>query len=158
MKILLLLTPALLFSLEPSIASEELPKKSFTYLNLGVTTTASDRFSLIMPDLSLGVRTLSSHHVFDRVVGVVAHPEVQMLYVQGSYLFFPTPSEGFYFGAGITCGLYHMKDSCPLPPTFIYANLPITLGYQFPSKKSFQFIQIQVTPLGTGTISYGIGF
>jgi len=166
-----------------SISPEELPRKSFTYLNPGVTTcvpmmfqtkvynkvpglpssgtrtvTAKDRLSLILPDLSLGIRNLSTHHVFDRVIGIAVQSEIQLLYIQGSYLFFPTPSQKFYFGAGVTCGLYHLEDSYLLPPTFIYVNLPITVGYQFPSKKSFQFIQIQATPFGTGTLSYGVGF
>lgn len=193
MKILLFLMPILLFSEELSVIdtpalnhkystpSEDLPKKSFTYLNPGITTSAvsmlqseynrthkgffsfrgKNRLPLVVSDLSFGARTLSTKHVFDRVVGIVFHPSWQLLYVQGSYLFFPTASEKFYFGAGATLGLYHTKNllvSLTMPPTFIYLNVPITLGYQFLLNKRFQFIQIQCTLLRTGTISYGMGF
>lgn len=164
--------------------SYEPPNKSFIYINPGFTTiiplmiesktttyygvpglpgkhsktqraTAKDKLSLLFLDLSLGMRNLSSRHVFDRSIGIVAHSEVQMLYVQGSYLFFPTRSRGLYFGAGITCGLFHETIFTDFLP---WLNLPLTLGYQFPLKTSYHFIQLQVTPLKSGTVSYGFGF
>lgn len=164
--------------------TENFQKPSFNYVNPGVTTwvpilfetkvhsrtpglpggktrnsTINDKLEFVIPDVSFGTRSLFTHHVFDRSIGIAAQPAVQVLYVQGSYLFFPTPSEKFYFGAGLTLGIYHISDrSFYIPSPFIYANLPITLGYQFPSDKNFQFIQLQVTPFGTGTLSYGYGF
>jgi hypothetical protein len=168
----------------PSIALDgAVSKNTFTYLNPGVTTwvpgmfetqvggktpglpsmghrpvSASDRLSLLVPDVSIGKRSLATRHVFDRSIGMAAHPEIQSLYVQGSYLFFPTPSKYFYFGAGLTCGLYHVKDSGFFPSIAVYANVPLTVGYQFPLDKKFQFAQLQVTPFGTATASYGFGF
>ena len=111
-----------------------------------------------MPDLSFGARSLSTHHVFDRVIGLAVQAYMQLYYLQGSYLYFPTPSKKFYVGAGLTCGVYHIKRSFPLPSTFLYLNLPITLGYQIPTDKSYQFFQLQATPFGTTTVSYGFGF
>jgi hypothetical protein len=112
----------------------------------------------IIPDFALGMRTLSSHHVFDRALGFAFDSDVQLLYLQFSYLFFPHPSEKFYFGAGVTCGISHLEDPTPIGPFIPFVNIPVTLGYQFPSDKHVQFVQVQVTPFGTGTISYGFGF
>ncbi len=187
MKILFFLIPAFLFSVEPTSINppdfnhthfpsteEVVPRNSFFYANPGVTTmvpalfgrkhpgkvsrstrvTARDRISFLMPDVSFGKRSLSTQHVFDRNIGLLAHSEIQMLYVQGSYLFFPVPSEKLYLGIGLTGGIAFVGR------TFFpyYLNVPVTVGYQFPMKGTFHFIQLQGTPLMTATVSYGVGF
>lgn len=172
MKKLFLLS--LLFCCKSAFGEEE----TLTYFNSGVSTwipawipgrtISGERYGgggsipphiITGPDLSWGKRGLSSHHVFDRSVGAAGTLLVQLLYVQGSYLYFPTPSKGIYGGIGLTVGFFPVL---PAP----YVNIPITLGYQFPrkggptdtGKERFGFIQLQVTPAFSGTISAGIGF
>lgn len=158
--ILLLITVSLFAHEEAEL--DLTPKKSFTYLNTGLGGPIP---SVFLPDISWGWRKLHSHHVFDVNFGIVIAP---LFYGQVSYLYYPTPSKGFYFGAGLAAGVFLVGGEAlrsgplirmDLPFAFPYVNLPLTLGYQISkTNKRIQFIQFQATPLGTATVSYGFGF
>ena len=126
----------------------------FNYLSFGGTVTSSpfpggSKQLFPQADLFFGHRRcFASGHAFDGGAGVamLAYP---IPYGQFSYLFYPKPAEGLYFGVGVTINW--------LPGTAIFApNIPVTIGYQFPKTK--QFIQVQATPYPSATLHYGFGF
>lgn len=134
------------------VPAEEPIKKSFKYMSMGVTA-APYFMELSAADISVGQRTLGKHIAVDGCVGTALQPYYQLLYGQVSLLVFPTPSEGVYFGAGVTGGVNHIgRDFGP------WFNLPVTLGYQFGKENRVHFFQIQGTPLMTFTSSFGFSF
>lgn len=155
----------------PEMGIPEIPanlpsdKRFFTYFGIGGSGLAIP----FLPEASIGCRKLHSHHVWDVSGGGspfgLLYDQVAYLYGQVSYLYFPVPSSGFYLGAGLTVGV--TKNLNLLDPFFgsrryhsamPYVNLPISVGHQFANNNNYRFIQFQITPLLTTTISYGIGF
>ncbi|MES2272789.1 MAG: hypothetical protein V4487_01165 [Chlamydiota bacterium] len=133
------------------------PEKSFTYLGMGATGL----FLPLVPDIAVGYRDVNKTHVWDRSIGFCALPSFITGYIQNSYLYFPVKSSGFYLGAGLTVGFtttgvnHALSGSQRMAP---YINLPLTVGHQFEDAKKYRFIQFQITPLMTTSISYGMGF
>lgn len=132
--------------------------KHFKYFGIGGCGFAIP----FMPEAMIGMRKVNSHHAWDINLGgaslLTSHP-IWVFYGQTSYLYFPQKSSGFYLGAGITAGVCKTEGifsgSRKMGP---YVNLPITTGHQYANGKNYRFIQFQITPLLTTSISYGFGF
>jgi len=156
---------------EPQIPNIEISeKRSFGYAGVG----ASGFILPLMPDTYIGRRTLDSHHVWDLCAGLNSAPLPILAYGQTSYLYYLTPSKGPYIGVGLTVGVFNnrvFRNLIPIPDgsssnlfsggrVAPYINLPITVGYQFEKdrKGNHNFIQFQVTPLATTSVSYAWGF
>lgn len=146
------LVPLLVFASEqtrrPAVPPCE--SKSFNYVGLGVNTLIHLPIGV---DVQLGRRTIfSGHHAWDRQIGLSFVPLGLLPYVQTSYLYYFTPHQGWYAGVGLTGGYVtggYISDHS------LYVNLPVTVGYH---KENDDFVQLQVTPLGTLTLTYGIHF
>lgn len=114
------------------------------------------------PDLFLGRRHFfKQKQAVDFGMGSAAiffgrYDPPRLFYGQVSYLYYPACAPGLYFGPGITFGVMRGHFICGREGVLPLANLPITLGYQFQQTK--HFLQLQATPLGTLTVSYGCGF
>ena len=123
--------------------------------------TLKDRLDYVFPELSLGVRTkFSNRHGFDGNIGASYGGIVSYTYVQGSYLFFPfKETNHLYVGAGVTLGISSIKDGYDFSGVYFpFANIPLSLGYQYSLNQSKQFFQVQATPFKTFGVTYGIGF
>lgn len=152
----------------PAVEIPEIPitlsadKPFFTYFGIGGSGLAIP----ILPEASIGCRKLNSHHVWDVSGGGspfgLLYGQVSYLYGQVSYLYFPQPSSGFYLGAGFTAGVTKNLSNpffFGTTKSFVpFVNLPISVGHQFANNKKYRFIQFQITPILTTTITYGIGF
>jgi hypothetical protein len=177
MKIILLLAASLLAAETIELPIEQPPESiekplplpepktlDFTYLSIGaaaVVTADPRSIYTATPDLFFGTRHfIRPRHAIDYGIGADIHLFLQLAYVQASYLYYLTPSRHPYIGIGLTLGAFHIPAAGWLLPSFgPWANIPLTLGYQFStSNNHHRFIQFQVTPLRTATISYGFGF
>src|SRR5580658_6057215 len=88
-------------SLEPIgkiTSKQEERKKFFNYFGIGGCGLGLP----LIPEATIGCRKLNAHHVWD--VNGGGSP-FGFLYGQVSYLYFPQPSSGLYFGVGITGGI-----------------------------------------------------
>ncbi len=147
------------------LLAQELPEPScdFNYLSVGTLIIPDNpRFLLeVIPDLYIGHRQfLSPHRALDYGIGADIHYYLQTLYGQFSYLHYFHPHQGAYLGIGVTLGAFHTGKSNQLEPSLFHltgplANIPITIGYQFQQNR---FLQLQLTPFLTSTLSYGFGF
>lgn len=150
-------------------------KINFSYFSMGVTGNIWEEWNSLSPDPFLGWRHFFySGCALDVGVGMCSvipglfgnNPEFDrvmfygqascLLYLQHLHKFRETSAllGGLYTGAGFTCGFMigGAYDRW-------WVNIPVTFGYQFTSGKgSSRFIQLQVTPLFSGTLSYGFGF
>ncbi|MBS0625395.1 MAG: hypothetical protein JSS32_05035 [Verrucomicrobia bacterium] len=144
---------------KPEIDPELIETKetsAFTYVGVG----GSGFVFPIIPDVSFGFRTVGSNHVWDINSGANALPfDFYLIYLQTSYLYFLQPVKSPYFGIGATVGLSKTDRLFLLNNKGIHYNIPITVGYQFDNKEDkYRFIQFQVTPLVTTTVTFGLGF
>jgi|GEM_PF-6743210 len=134
----------------------------FPYISIGVTGNMwGELKDSISPDPFLGMRSfITPSCAIDfggGFCGTDRYWDGTLYYFQTSFLIYPEhliglnrPIGGAYLGLGYTVGVV---DSV------IWQNVPATFGYQFRAKNGApQFIQMQVTPLFSGTVSYGFGF
>lgn len=177
MKMAFLLIPALLTSqptIPPKISKEMiLPKTNDDFYFVGGGPYAgikllSDKQKwspLAGTEVLVGKRKFSRSHAIDYIVGGVFYElstPVPIPYLQCSYLHFPSPPSGIYFGIGLTGTVNPLvlmvSPNLPLWAYMLPFNVPLTLGYQ--RKDSKQFTQLQVGPFMTYnvSISHGIGF
>lgn len=115
------------------------------------------------PEVSIGIRKLNSHHVYDvnlsSFILLMNTDRIKFptgIVGQLNYLFYPQVSEGRYFGIGVTGGFSQFSHS--IFHQSFYFNIPITIGYQFKEPQKHTFIQVQMTPLVTTTVTYGVEF
>jgi|GEM_PF-6145479 len=140
-------------------------RDKFRYVDLGL-------YFPYGPTAALGFRKLNSHHVWDFKVGTAMF---LTYYGECSYLYFPKQNEGVYFGAGVLGGVSAFSGLVPFGGTSkgvepLYFDLPLTLGYQFSTKKEkMQFVEFKVGVadstfishdkwIPTARVSYGIEF
>jgi hypothetical protein len=74
---------------------------------------------------------------------------------------FPFKQNGFYVGPTLSLGVLRIPDSLGIKreAKLAYADLPLSLGYQFKDQKSEpSFLQLQVSFSGATSLSYGTGF
>lgn len=141
-------------------------KEGFYYISIGGHTYAPILlyYPIALPEIALGWRGSGSSRIIDVNFGGSIEG---LLYGQSSYLFYPMSSDkGIYCGAGIT--ILHTLGDTDVALYMPFSsrhdewgwNVPFTLGYQTESESgdSHQFVQFQITPLYTVTLSYGSGF
>jgi hypothetical protein len=128
------------------------------YVSLGLTGPG---YMLVCPDIALGHRRIAMHHALDLNVGVLALPSRPwgqgLLYAQASYLYYFRPYREWYLGCGLAAGVHNVQifESNRKGSTHPWINMPLTCGYHFHND---HFVQLQVTPWLTATLSYGIPF
>jgi len=135
----------------------------FRYFSTGITANTQDEIRSVAPDLFVGVRhSIAPGFAIDAGGGSCFTNNRDfasvICYGQASFLVYPDYfigsdpfNGGTYLGVGFTAGIITSGGT--------WFNVPATLGYQFISDKGNpQFMQIQLTPLYSGTVSYGFGF
>ena len=153
MKRLILFTAISLSALEPI---------DYNYGMVGLNTVL---LSTSSADLGVGHRKIGLHLAWDTVIGCDLNKHSQLIYFQNSCLYYPNRTSGIYSGLGLTLGVSNFNY--PLFSTgrsrkserSPYLNIPVTIGYQYEAKSAKnRFVQLQVTPLYTATLSYGFEF
>lgn len=122
---------------------------SFFYANSGLYYAALDVAGI---DFGVGYRNVHGLSGFDINVGLTC-VDPTLLFIQGSYLYYPFENSGPYAGLGMSLVPY----TAGLGPM---VNFPLIVGYQTPNKNHPIFTQFQFSPFTIPgvTLSLGVGF